>query len=75
MSADEKDYQRLSDKVLEALELSLEQEDIAIAELLSRALEMSLTRNAGGADFTERREFSREIEQALIRLEELRKKS
>lgn len=72
MSADDKSYHRLSDKILTALELSLDQEDIAISDMLARALEMSMTRNAGGAGFTERREFSKEIEQALIRLENLR---
>lgn len=73
--ADEKDYFRLSDKVLEALQLALEQKDLAIAEFLTRALEMAMTRGAGGKGFTERREFSGEVEQALSRLDALKKEA
>ncbi len=68
-------YKRLSDKVLEALKLALEQEDVAISEVLNRALEMSLTRGAGGDNFVERREFSEEIEAALDKFEELQRKA
>lgn len=61
---DEKLY-RLSDRILYALELALEQEDVALAELLTRALELSMTRNTGGGEFIERRDYPSEIEQAL----------
>ncbi len=66
-------YHRLSDKVLEALELSLAQKDVAISELLCRSLEMAMTRGAGGKGFVERREFSDAVEKALQRLSELKK--
>lgn len=65
-------YQRLSDKILPALNLALEQKDLSIAELLNRALEQALTRGAGGKDFVERREFTAEVEKALETLEALR---
>ena len=39
---------RLSDRILAALDLALEQEDLKVAELLTRAMEMSMTRNTGG---------------------------
>ena len=69
----EKNYERLSDRVLEALKMALEQKDLAISDLLSRALEMSMTRGAGGRDFVERREFTDEVVTALNKLDGLRK--
>jgi len=69
----DEEYERLSDKVLDALDLALEQKDIHMAEVLSRALELALTRNAGGEGFEERREFSEAVESALTRFEKLRK--
>ena len=42
---------RLSDRILSALELSLDQNDLKIAEILTNALEMSMTRKAGGGEF------------------------
>ena len=71
----EKKYERLSDTILKALTLALEQKDVAISDLLSRALEMAMTRGAGGKDFVERREFTAEVESALDQLEALRKVS
>lgn len=70
-----KNYERLSDNILKALELAIEQKDLPIADLLSLALDRALTRRAGGKDFTERREFSDEVEQALDKLAVLRKGS
>ena len=67
-----KNYERLSDKVLEALKLALEQKDAAIADLLGKVLELAMTRSAGGKDFVERREFTSEVESALSRLSTLR---
>lgn len=64
--------QRLADRILDALTLSIAQSDVEISELLARALERSMTRNAGGAGFTERRTFSSEVEQALADLSTLR---
>lgn len=68
-----KAYQRLSDLVVKAMRLALDQKDVAIADILSRALEMSLTRNAGGRDFIERREMSEDIEKVLDDLIALKK--
>jgi len=69
------DYKRLSDKILEALNLALDQEDFSISEQLMNALELSLTRNAGGAEFTERRDFSDEMDSAMTRFDTLRSKN
>jgi hypothetical protein len=63
---------RLSDRILFALELALEQSDAAIAETLTRALEMSMTRNTGGGEFIERRDYPPEMETAMEKLSELR---
>ena len=68
----EKNYERLSDTVLKALQLALDQKDLTISDLLSRALEMAMTRGAGGKDFVERREFTEEVESTLNQLEALR---
>ena len=68
-----REYQRLSDLILEAMHLALDQKDVAIAELLSRAMEMSLTRNAGGRNFIERRDLSKDVEVAIEKLGELRR--
>lgn len=65
---------RLSDRILFALDLALQQEDIAIAESLARALEMAMTRNTGGGEFVERRDYLPEMESALKRLTEIKKK-
>jgi hypothetical protein len=71
--ANKKQYQRLSDLVTQAMRLALDQKDVAIADILSRALEMSLTRNAGGRDFLERREMSDDVNKALDDLVALKK--
>lgn len=63
---------RLSDRILSALELSLEQDDLKISELLTRALEQSMTRNTGGGEFIERRDYPPEIEAAMEKLDLLR---
>ncbi len=73
MPDNKKQYQRLSDLVTQAMRLALDQKDVAIADILSRALEMSLTRNAGGRDFLERREMSDEVNKALDDLIALKK--
>lgn len=63
---------RLSDRILFALELALEQNDVGIAETLTRALEMSMTRNTGGGEFVERRDYPADMEAAMKKLSELR---
>ncbi len=64
--------QRLADRVLDALTLAVAQGDVETSELLARALERSMTRNAGGAAFTERRTFSADVARALADLAALR---
>ncbi len=68
-------YQRLSDLILQSLALSLEQKDVAISDILSRALEMSITRNSGGRDFIERRDLSSDVELALEKLHRLKREA
>ena len=67
--------QRLSDLILAALNLAVNQKDLNVAEMLSRALDMAMTRNAGGKDFVERRDFSSDVEHTLVNLQKLRKAS
>ncbi|MAF98906.1 MAG: hypothetical protein CMH26_09745 [Micavibrio sp.] len=75
MDNSEKDKIRLSDRILSALQLSLEQEDLKIAELLTSAMEQSMTRNTGGGEFIERRDYPPEIEDAMDMLHKLRSKN
>lgn len=70
-----KTHERLSDKILTALEYSLYQEDAAIAELLVNALELSITRDAGGSDFVEKRNYPAEIATALEKYHALKNKT
>ena len=72
MDQNEKDKIRLSDRILSALELALDQKDLKISEFLVRALEMSMTRNTGGGEFVERRDYPPEIEKAMDKLYDLR---
>jgi hypothetical protein len=69
------EFKRLSDRILYALQLSLEQKDLAISETLNHALEESLTRLAGGKSFVERRDFTAEYEIVNKKLNELRTKT
>jgi hypothetical protein len=64
---------RLSDRILSALELALDQNDVLIAESLLRVLELSITRKSGGADFVERRDYSPSITDAIRRLNAMKK--
>ncbi len=70
----DKGFLRLSDRILFALEKSLDQKDLAIAELLVKALDISMTRNTGGGEFIERRDYPPQIEDAMRRLNALRHK-
>lgn len=65
---------RLSDRILHAIELAVEQEDVKVAEQLNRALELSMTRKTGGDGFVERRDFAAQAEEALLNLDHLRAK-
>ncbi len=75
MSVLSKEQVRLSDRILSALELSLEQDDIKISELLTKALDLAMTRNTGGGEFVERRDYPPEIESAMSILQDLRDRS
>jgi hypothetical protein len=68
-----KNKDRLSDRILFALELALEQKDLELAESLNNALELAMTRNTGGGEFIERRDYPKEIEKALVQLRALKK--
>jgi hypothetical protein len=59
---------RLSDRIIYALRLAIEQKDIASADALVQSLEKSMTRNTGGDQFVERRNYPPEIEHELNRL-------
>lgn len=74
MDETEEDKIRLSDRILSALQLALEQDDVKIAELLTRAMEQAMTRNTGGGEFIERRDYPAEIESAMDKLYALRDK-
>jgi len=63
---------RLGDRILSALELSLEQNELEIAECLARALELSLTR-FGGPGVVEKRDAPEGLDAAFARLEALRR--
>lgn len=70
-----KNKDRLSDRILFAVELALEQQDLELSEALNKALELSMTRNTGGGEFIERRDYPKEIEIAIAQLRELKKKA
>lgn len=64
-------YKRLSDLILQALKLSVEQQDIELSNHLNNALELAMTRGSGGEGFVERREFSEDIETVLSAYQKL----
>ncbi|HEY8963201.1 MAG TPA: hypothetical protein VIN59_01930 [Alphaproteobacteria bacterium] len=68
------EFKRLSDRILFALQLALEQEDVSLSERLNRALEETLTRKTGGKDFVERRDFTAEYNAAMDKLYRIRNK-
>ncbi len=68
-----KNKDRLSDRILFALELALEQKDLELSEALLNALELAMTRNTGGGEFIERRDYPKEIETAIAQLRSLKK--
>jgi hypothetical protein len=68
------EYKRLSDRILFALELSVEQQDLPISKDLVAAMEKSITRASGGKDFVERRELAPEYDAVLTQYETLRDK-
>lgn len=68
------EYKRLSDRILFAFELAVEQGDLVIADHLMHAMENAITRAAGGKDFTERRDLAPEYQAAISQYEELKAK-
>ena len=69
-----KNQDRLSDRILFAIELALKQEDLELSEALLKALELSMTRNTGGGEFIECRDYPKEIEPAVAQLRQLKQK-
>lgn len=67
------EYKRLSDRILFAFELALEQKDLKISEHLMAALEQSLNRTGpNGQQYTERRDTAPEYAAAREEYEELK---
>jgi hypothetical protein len=66
------EYKRLSDRILFAFELAVEQGDVSIADHLMQAMETAMTRAAGGKDFVERRELAPEYQAAISQYEDLK---
>ena len=66
------EFKRLSDRILYALQLSLEQKDLTVSERLNRALEISLVRTPDGRRYVERRDFTTDYDAAMKALDALR---
>ena len=66
------EYKRLSDRILFALELAVEQGDLNISEDLVAAMEKAITRATGGKDFTERRTLAPEYDAVLTQFDDLK---
>ena len=66
------DHERMADRILYALELAIEQKDLEIADGLKSALELAMTRNTGGGEFVERRDYPERIQQALDKLKAIK---
>tara|TARA_Y100001936_G_scaffold66348_1_gene65269 strand:- start:1792 stop:1986 length:195 start_codon:yes stop_codon:yes gene_type:complete len=62
---------RLSDRIVHALELAVEQGDSDISLILAGALELALTRQAGGQGFSERRSYSDALDELMTRAKSL----
>lgn len=66
---------RLSDRIIYAIKLAIDQKDVKIADMLVSALELAMTRNTGGGEFVERREYPPEFEKELEKLRDIKKRS
>ena len=64
---------RLSDRIFYALKLAVDQKDGQVANALVSVLELSMTRNSGGGEFVERRDFPRDVEALLDEARALKK--
>lgn len=75
MDNKEADKIRLSDRILNSLQLALAQEDVKVAECLIKALELSMTRNTGGGEFIERRDYPAEMEAAMTQFAAIKERA
>lgn len=64
---------RLSDRIFYALQLAVDQKDVQVANDLVHVLELAMTRNSGGGEFVERRDFPAEVEALLDKARALKK--
>lgn len=65
---------RLSDKILAAFDQACDRQEVEVAELLVKALELALTRTGGKGNVDKRQELGPVLE-AYARLERLRSSS
>jgi hypothetical protein len=63
---------RLSDKILSAFDQACQRRELDVAELLVKALELTLTRSGGKGNIDKRHEFGPVVE-AYAKLQRLRK--
>ncbi len=63
---------RLSDRIIGALDLALEQKDVVVSEMLFSALDQALTRTAGGGEFVERRSYPDHVTALKHRLDTIK---
>jgi hypothetical protein len=66
-------HNRISDYIFTALKMALEQKDLQTAELLTRALENTISKGLENTAIEERRNFSDQFEAAMTELQALRK--
>ena len=66
-------HNRISDYIFTALKMALEQKDLQTAELLTRALENTISKGLENTAIEERRNFSDQFEVAMTELQALRK--
>lgn len=72
MDAKERSNLRLSDRILSALELALDQGDLEVSEILLSAIDHTLLRKGEQA---ERRDYPPELDAALAKIHLLRAKA
>jgi len=75
MNETELNKSRLSDRIFYALQLANDQKDTKIADILVSALDMAMTRNTGGGEFVERRDYSEDFIKELDRLKDIKNAS
>lgn len=75
MDDNEKNSIRLSDRILSALQLAVEQKDVKISETLVAAIDLAMTRKTGGGEFVERRDYPPEMERVMSEYRKLQEES